>query len=97
MTALPLPEALLRDTFRRMAERYPAWPQEFDLVMADPLRSRLVRLTATRRAAAARGRTASPPAPPASRPSAAARRLSPRPVHHPDLDRKRAAAGDRDD
>lgn len=98
MATTALTEALLRDTFDRMAARYPAWPRSFDEVMADPARSRLVRITATRRVAAARrpvapACTASPrraaaPVPPASA------LIS---MHPPVFDRKRAAAGERED
>ncbi|MCZ8094671.1 MAG: hypothetical protein O9331_14425 [Acidovorax sp.] len=63
------------------------WPADFDAVMADPWRMRLVRLQATflTRIAAEKAEAPSPPlAPPvATRP--------------PGFDHKRAAAGDTDD
>ena len=63
------------------------WPPSFEQVMADPLRSRMVRLEATHRAVkpATSCRPARPLAP-ALRPA-----LAPR------FDHKRAASGERDD
>lgn len=87
MTA-PTPAAL-RAALQSMV-RLPAcreWPADFDAVMADPVRMRLVRLQATfltRVAAEKAAARSPPPAPPmATRP--------------PRFDRKRAAAGDLDD
>lgn len=62
------------------------WPADFDAVMADPVRMRLVRLQATFLTRVAAKKTAArslPPPPMAMRP--------------PCFDRKRAAAGDLDD
>ena len=92
-TRVSLPDDLLRDTFGRMAARYTAWPREFDAVMADPIRSRLVRLTAIRRLAAARRPKPAPCGTPLRR-SASPPRLAALPAV---FDHKRAAAGDRDD
>lgn len=63
------------------------WPTEFDAVMADPVRMRLVRLQATfmTRVAAEKAAARSPPK---------TSHLNKRP---PCFDHKRAAAGDRDD
>lgn len=63
------------------------WPQEFDQVMADPVRSRLVNLEAMHRP-----RPRAPVHP-------AMRRMADPPVLStpPFFDHKRAAAGDRDD
>lgn len=63
------------------------WPTDYDAVMADPVRMRLVRLQATFLARVAAEKAAArspPPAPPMAR----------RP---PCFDHKRAAAGDFDD
>ncbi|CAN7472187.1 hypothetical protein [Acidovorax sp. LjRoot194] len=63
------------------------WPADYDAVMADPVRMRLVRLQATflTRVAAEKAAARSPPQ---------ASQLNKRP---PCFDHKRAAAGDRDD
>jgi hypothetical protein len=63
------------------------WPADFDAVMADPVRMRLVRLQATflTRVAAAKAAARSPP------------RARPMGTHPTCFDHKRAAAGDRDD
>ena len=63
------------------------WPADFDAVMADPVRMRLVRLQATfltRVAAEKAAARSPPPAPP----------MATRPTR---FDHKRAAAGDLDD
>ena len=62
------------------------WPTDYDAVMADPVRMRLVRLQATfmSRVAAEKAAARPPPA-------------RPRPMRPPCVDRKRAAAGDFDD
>jgi len=65
------------------------WPQEFDLVMADPLRGRLVGLEARH----CLGKPSASPGIPAPRRPAAMQQLSTPPA----FDHKRAAAGDRDD
>lgn len=79
----------LREACARMSQRF-RWVGAFETVMQDPVRSRLVRVAAmhptaagapTRRAAAA--------------PTWRAPRRQPGPL--PFLDRKRAAAGERDD
>ena len=63
------------------------WPADYDAVMADPVRMRLVRLQATfmARVAAEKAAARSPPPPPPIALRAAC------------FDRKRAAAGDFDD
>lgn len=63
------------------------WPTDYDAVMADPVRMRLVRLQATfmARVAAEKAAARSPPPPPPIAPRSAC------------FDRKRAAAGDFDD
>jgi len=86
MTA-PTADAM-RAALQSMA-RLPAcreWPADYDAVMADPMRMRLVRLQATfmTRIAAERAAARSPP----NRPMA---------MRPPCFDHKRAAAGDRDD
>ena len=91
MTA-PDPTAL-REAWEAMSSRrcLRHWPQAFDLVMADPTRSRLVRLEACARA---RTRASAKPHPtPCPRPEA-----RPRPALTASatlFDRKRAAAGER--
>lgn len=69
------------------------WPQDFDQVMADPVRSRLVRMEACARA---RPRAPAPPHPmPGPRPE-----TRPKPALAAQsalFDRKRAAAGERVD
>nr|WP_315210785.1 hypothetical protein [uncultured Albidiferax sp.] len=87
-TTAATPEAL-RAAWERMRLR-PAmhgWPPSFDQVMADPLRSRVVRLEAThgRPATTAPCHPARPPPPPL------------RPAQPPRFDHKRAASGERDD
>jgi len=72
------------------------WPRTFDAAMAHPLLRALVRAEALRGAQAAARRAAAPAPhqPPAShQPLPAVRRTA----HHATADRKRAAAGDRDD
>ena len=61
------------------------WPADFDQVMADPVRQRLVRLEATHRARAPQ------------RPAVHRMASRPVPLTPPIFDHKRAAAGDRDD
>lgn len=73
---------------RRVSLRH--WPQDFDQVMADPVRRRLVQLEANARA---RRPLASPPAASVCR----APRPLPAPAQGALFDRKRAAAGERDD
>lgn len=63
------------------------WPEDFDLVMQDPIASRLVRLAATFMCRKSLQRPIPSP-PPLALPAATAA---------PAFDRKRAAAGDRDD
>lgn len=63
------------------------WPSDFEAVMADPVRMRLVRLQATFLTRVAAEKTAARSPPPA-------RPIAMRP---PCFDRKRAAAGDTDD
>lgn len=62
------------------------WPTDYDAVMADPVRMRLVRLQATFMSRIAAEKAAARPPP--------ARPMAMRP---PSFDRKRAAAGDFDD
>lgn len=81
----------LRDAWEAMRHRtcLRHWPQDFDAVMADPTRGRLVRLEArarTRSQRAAPARAANRPAP-----------RTQRPMPGCGVDRKRAAAGERDD
>jgi hypothetical protein len=69
------------------------WPATFEEAMADPVRSRLVRLTAKHPPRAIRTPAAAPPAAPLREQTAwrgHSHRIAP-------FDRKRAAAGDRDD
>lgn len=84
----------LREAWEAMRRRgnLRHWPQDFAQVMADPVRSRLVQLEATGRARAAR-HTAPARALPTWHHTAGRQ-----PAVQPALfDRKRAAAGDRDD
>lgn len=71
--------------------RRPDWPPTFTEVMAHPLLRPLVRAEAVRRALAARRAAPAAPAP-----HARAARPTP-PTVAAGIDRKRAAAGDRDD
>ncbi|WP_439587689.1 hypothetical protein [Hydrogenophaga sp.] len=84
---------VLREAWEAMRSRHCLhhWPQDFDAVMADPVRSRLVRMEACARA---RPRVQPKPHPaPCPRPE-----TRPRPVLAGQaalFDRKRAAAGER--
>lgn len=82
-------DQLLRDTCAGMAQRF-RWTEDFDVVMRDPVRSRMVRIAALH--CAALGRSAGY----VSRP-AAALAARPRLGALPLFDRKRAASGERDD
>ncbi len=66
------------------------WPQDFDAVMADPVRSRLVQIEARARVTPRPGAPIRPQPCPTPLPA-------PRPAQGALLDRKRAAAGERDD
>jgi hypothetical protein len=92
-----LDEALLQRAWRML--RPPNWPQTYAECMADALRARLVQMYARQLvrsdAAAARGNAWPQPAP-----AAALANERRRPMHAlptGTVDRKRAAAGDRDD
>lgn len=93
-----LDDALLQRAWR--LQRPPSWPATYAESMADPLRARLVQMFARQlmhsdAKAAARERW---PATALTTPAVALerRRASP-PQRAPEVDRKRAAAGDRDD
>jgi hypothetical protein len=88
MSAPVSPEALQR-AWQAMRQRacMRHWPQDFDQVMADPVRSRLVRMEALHNLQPHR------PAPVAIRRAAVLPTLTAPPF----FDHKRAAAGDRDD
>lgn len=97
----PSPEQL-RDAFAVV--RLPSWPADYEEAMRDGVRLHLVRAAAVRIALGLRVATAVPPVharPAVVRPDPPARRNTPHvPVPHPthDLfDRKRLAAGERDD
>ena len=79
----------LRDACARMAQRF-RWLGTFEAVMQDPVRSRLVRVAAMHPTAAG-----TPTRCIAAAPTWRAPRRHPGPL--PFLDRKRAAAGERDD
>lgn len=90
----------LRKTWSELRRAQPNWPTSFEDTMADPVRSRLVRIAAIR---AAQGyRVQAEPVEPIRRPPVVnpgifrppARTTPQRPL---DLDRKRAAAGERDE
>lgn len=82
----------LRTTWAELRRSQPAWPTTFEATMADPVRSRLVRIAAIR---AAQGhRVCALPIEPTRRPPVVNPGISVRPL---DLDRKRAAAGERDE
>jgi hypothetical protein len=86
--AEPTPEELRSAWQQCVARRRSVWPATFDEAMADPLLSRLVRITALhppRASTKQRLRAGSVPAPRVP--------LTSRTT----VDRKRAAAGDRDD
>jgi hypothetical protein len=82
-------DQLLRDVCARMAQRF-HWAEDFDTVMRDRVRSRLVRLAARHPTAAGAAPERAPCAP-AARP---ARRST---AGIPLFDHKRAACGERDD
>lgn len=88
----PITTDALREAWQAMRVRpaFAGWPQTFDQVMADPVSCRLVRLEATGRAHAAATRAPYP----ACRPARPVFPKAPPPGH---FDRKRAAAGERDD
>jgi hypothetical protein len=86
--AIALTDPLLREACARMALRF-GWGESFETVMQDPMRSRMVRVAVLHPSAAdAPGDSLAP----------AARRVElPMPGQPPLFDRKRAAAGERDD
>lgn len=79
----------LREACARMAQRF-RWVGEFEAVMQDPARSRLVRIAAMHPTAASTPANRAP----AARPGRASRPLAGRPAR---IDLKRAASGERDD
>lgn len=81
-------DQMLREACARMAERF-HWADDFDAVMQDRVRSRMVRIAARHPTAA--GRVPAPPRAPACRP------FQPPTSGIPLFDRKRAASGERDD
>ncbi len=91
-----LTEAQLRAAWEAMRNRRSLrdWPDSFAAVMADQRRGQLVRLEA-RAAVRSAARRAPLPCQPVSRAERAATTTKPQQPHL--LDRKRAAAGDRDD
>lgn len=91
MSATAVSPAALFEAWTVMRQRPSLrhWPQEFDLVMADPLRGRLVGLEARHFL----GRPSVNPNIPAARRPTSMQQLSTPPA----FDHKRAAAGDRDD
>ncbi|WP_382155354.1 hypothetical protein [Hydrogenophaga sp. ANAO-22] len=95
---LELDDALLRRAWCLL--RPPSWPQSYEACMADALRSRMVHMYARqllRSDAKAKGREAWP-ATALTTPALARERRSPGSATSPVvIDRKRAAAGDRDD
>lgn len=90
----------LRKTWAELRRSQPAWPASFEDTMADPVRSRLVRIAAIRIAQGHRVQVT--PTEPTRRAPVInpgifrppARTTPQRPL---DLDRKRAAAGERDE
>lgn len=91
-----LTEQQLRAAWAAMRTRrcLSAWPDSFEVVMADPQRGQLVRLEALAAARAAAGRLTRP-----CQPVNPIEHHAPPPTHQQPyrLDRKKAAAGDRDD
>lgn len=86
---IELNDQLLREACTRMTARF-RWVDDFETVMLDRVRSRLVRLAARHPTAAG--------LPPARAPRAPAHRPQPPPIGGPTyIDRKRAASGERDD
>ncbi len=104
----PIPESTLRATYAREQPQRRGWPADYAEGMADPIIARIVDMLARRqvpafgRARADRARIGldAPPPPPAPEPAPA-----PDPSHRPrwrplapgQLDRKRAASGERED
>jgi hypothetical protein len=82
-------DQLLRDACARMSTRF-RWVEEFEAVMKDQVRSRLVQL-------AARHPTAADFAPARVQRQPARRALQPAQGSPPLFDHKRAASGERDD
>lgn len=82
-------DQMLREACVRMAERF-HWADDFEAVMQDRVRSRLVRLAA-RHPTAAGAMPACAPRAPSCRP------FQPPTSGLPLFDRKRAASGERDD
>lgn len=82
-------DQMLRDACARMAARF-HWADDFETVMQDRVRSRLVRLAA-RHPTAASAMPARAPRAPSCRP------FQPPTSGLPLFDRKRAASGERDD
>lgn len=81
-----------------LARRKRSWPPTLEATLADPLYAALVRMAAVRQVLASQQAAAAPPAAPAL--PARSRSAPPWPPRRPaaaHVDRKRAAAGDRDD
>jgi len=77
--------------------RIPSWPADYETVMSDPLRARIVQAFAHRLIHSPRPVPAAPAPSPVAAPRTAARRVphfSPPPGY---VDHKRAASGERDD
>lgn len=86
---IELTDQLLREACTRMAARF-RWVEDFEAVMQDRVRSRLVRL-------AARHPTAAGSAPARAQRAPACRPYAPPTRGAALVDRKRAASGERDD
>ena len=87
--AIELTDQLLREACARMAVRF-RWADDFETVMQDRVRSRMVRLAARHPTAAGAMPVRAPRAP-------ACRPFQPPTSGLPLFDRKRAASGERDD
>ncbi len=101
MTLPPIPDDVLRNTYKREQPYRHHWPESYEAGMADPIISRIVELLA-RHAVPAWGRRHADRARVglgSIAPTSPAPGLAPmsRPLAPGEVDRKRAASGDRDD
>jgi len=96
MARVEITDELLRSTWEQVRHTAKAWPPTFEAVLQDPIRLRLLRIAAAR-IARGRFRTARASTPPGFAPAPRSTRRAPSPQLPLELDRKRAASGERDD